>query len=194
MGFRGTVDIQNWIANLDAQQVKYPGCSGCMIHEGFYNAFQSVEGYVRKQVQALTALYRGSKIYVTGFSLGGALATIAALDIKDVFGNVDQFYSFGQPRVGNEAFATHFSSEIAQHYRVIHYADIVPHVPPQIPISYSHFAYEIWYDEKMSKYKQCGAEEFGCSKSLLPFQWTTSDHDLNAYMRLPITSSNLQQE
>ena len=158
VAFRGTVDIQNWIANLDAQQINYPGCSGCLIHEGFYDAFQTVEGYVRKQVEALAAQYRDSKIYVTGFSLGGALATVAALDLKDIFGKVDQFYSFGQPRVGNENFASHFSSVISNHFRVIHYADIVPHVPPQIPIPYSHFAYEIWYNEAMTSFKQCGAE------------------------------------
>ena len=72
-----------------------------MIHEGFYDAFQTVEGYVRKQVEALSAQYRDAKIYVTGFSLGGALATVAALDLKDIFGKVDQFYTYGQPRVGN---------------------------------------------------------------------------------------------
>ena len=49
--FRGTVDIQNWIANLDATQVKYPGCGGCLIHQGFYNAFQGVQGYVKSGIQ-----------------------------------------------------------------------------------------------------------------------------------------------
>ena len=194
MAFRGTVDIQNWIANLDAQQIAYPNCKGCLIHEGFYDAFQTVEGYVRKQIEALQKKYQGAKIYVTGFSLGGALATVAALDIKDIFGKVDEFYSMGQPRVGNEQFATFFSSQITNHFRVIHYADIVPHIPPQIPIPYSHFASEIYYNEQMSSFKQCGAEEFGCSKSLLPFQWSTSDHDINAYMKMPVKMASLQQE
>lgn len=79
VGFRGTVDIQNWIANLDAAEVSYPDCSGCMVHQGFYNAFQSVAGYVRSDVEKLISMYGGAKIYVTGFSLGGALATVGAL-------------------------------------------------------------------------------------------------------------------
>lgn len=91
-------------------------------------------------MQTLTALYRGAKIWVTGFSLGGALGVLAALDIKEIFGTVDQFYSFGMPRVGNEALATHFTESVPQRFRVIHYADVAPHVPPQIPIPYSHFA------------------------------------------------------
>jgi predicted lipase len=89
------------VANLDATQVKYPGCSGCVVHQGFYNAFSSVEGYVRKDLQALVALYRTAKIYVTGFSSGGSLATIAALDVKEIFARVDQLYTYGQSRVGN---------------------------------------------------------------------------------------------
>lgn len=121
---------------------------------------------------------------MTGFSSGGALATIAALDLKEIFGKVDDFYSFGQPRVGNEAFASFFTQQIPQRFRVIHYADIVTHVPPQIPVPYSHFANEIWYDAAMSKYKVCGAEEFTCSKSLFPTQWSLSDNDINAYMKI----------
>lgn len=38
---------------------------------------------------------------VTGFSLGSALAVFGALDLAMIFGKVDEFYSFGQPRVGN---------------------------------------------------------------------------------------------
>jgi hypothetical protein len=73
--------------------------------------------------------YSTAAIYVTGHSLGGALATLAALDIKATFGKLSEFYSYGEPRVGNAAFATYFASQMPVH-RVIHYADIVPHVPP----------------------------------------------------------------
>jgi hypothetical protein len=113
------------------------------------------------------------------------LATIAALDIHNLFGHVDHLYTFGQPRVGNEAFATYVTASIPERYRVIHYADIVPHVPPMIPIPYAHFSNEIWYDEAMKTFKQCGAEEFRCSKSVLPTSWTTSDHDINFYISIP---------
>jgi hypothetical protein len=33
--------------------------------------------------------------------MGGAIATVAALDINSIFGKVNKFYSYGQPRVGN---------------------------------------------------------------------------------------------
>ena len=184
--FRSTASVQNWIVNVDANQVKYPLCDGCLVHQGFYNGFLGVEGYIRQNVQALLATYRGAKIMVTGFSLGSALAVFGALDLKQIFNKVDEFYSFGQPRVGNENFASYFTQQVATHFRVIHYADIVPHLPPQTPLPYSHFAYEIWYDENMKTYKTCGAEEYSCSKSLLPFKWSTSDHDIAAYILIAV--------
>ena len=79
VGFRGTIDIQNWIADLDFAQISYPGCSGCLVHQGFYNAFLSVEGYLRQDLKALKEKYGSAELHITGFSLGGALATVAAL-------------------------------------------------------------------------------------------------------------------
>lgn len=101
VSFRSTASVQNWIVNVDANQVKYPLCDGCLVHQGFYNAFLGVEGYIRQNVQALLSIYRDAKIMVTGFSLGSALAVFGALDLKQIFNHVDEFYSFGQPRVGN---------------------------------------------------------------------------------------------
>jgi len=75
------------------------------------------------------------------------------------------------------------TKSVTERFRIIHYGDIVPHVPPQLPIPYAHFANEIWYDQNMKTYKQCGAEEFRCSKSLLPTSWSTGDHDFNFYIK-----------
>lgn len=70
-------------------------------------------------------------IYITGHSLGGALAQIATA----VFGS-DQIaacYTFGSPRVGNSYFDLWVKPPS---YRVMNYADIVPTVP--FPIIYRH--------------------------------------------------------
>ena len=71
-----------------------------------------VEGYIRTEVQKLTALYRDAKIFAVGFSLGSALSTIACLDMHNLFGHCDQLYTFGEPRVGDEPFATYVTQSI----------------------------------------------------------------------------------
>jgi len=83
---------------------------------------------VKAQVQFILSKYRTAAIYVTGHSVGGAIANLAALDIKSTFGRVDLFYSYGEPRVGNQIFANYSQFQMLM-YRVIHYADSVTHVP-----------------------------------------------------------------
>lgn len=39
LAFRGSSNIQNWIINLSTNQVNYPKCSGCKVHNGFYTAW-----------------------------------------------------------------------------------------------------------------------------------------------------------
>ena len=55
--------------------------------------------------------------------------------------SVSTYYTFGQPRVGNEAFANVFKTLVSE-YRVVHYADIVPHLPPEV-LGFHHVATEV---------------------------------------------------
>jgi alpha-beta hydrolase superfamily lysophospholipase len=41
------------------------------------------------------SLHRGAKIYLTGHSLGGAIALLASTDIKEVIGGLSAFTTFG---------------------------------------------------------------------------------------------------
>jgi predicted lipase len=183
--FRGTVDVKNWIANLDGSQVGYSKCSGCAVHKGFYNGYSEVSATVKAQVQFVLSKYRTAAIYVTGHSLGGALATLAALDIKGTFGRLDVFYSYGEPRVGNAAFASYFANQVPV-FRVIHYADIVPHVPP-LNMAYTHGGNQIWYTEDMQKYQVCAAEDPNCADSLPTYEFSTNDHSLSLYLKMPVS-------
>lgn len=56
---------------------------------------------MRIAVQNLHNIHPSAKIYFTGFGVGGALATLASLDIKDNIKQADLLMTFGQPRVGN---------------------------------------------------------------------------------------------
>ena len=108
VAFRGSDNTKNWIDDFDFGQIPYSKCSGCYVHNGFYLAYMTVSHEVRQQLQFLLAKYRGSSVWVTGHSLGGALATVAAMDIKINFDPPMKVYTYGQPRVGNGKFAEYF--------------------------------------------------------------------------------------
>lgn len=155
ISFRGSVDIKNWIFNLDTAAVSYPACSGCQVHHGFYTAYKGIAPTVRTLVNNLLSLYSGAKIIITGHSLGGAMAILCALDMKEIHGKVDNVYTFGQPRIGNQNFANFYQAQVSSTFRVINYADMVPHVPPE-NFNFRHGGHEVWYNPRgMKTYKVC---------------------------------------
>ena len=105
--FRGTEpwSITNWINNLDVLRKKYVFCEGCEVHSGFYDSYLNLEPEVLKNLEEMRSHYPSAKIRVTGHSLGAAFALFAALEIQRSIEDIDAFYSFGLPRVGNEKFA-----------------------------------------------------------------------------------------
>jgi predicted lipase len=86
---------------------------------------------------------------ITGHSLGGALATFAAMEIKrqvSIAASKITFYTFGSPRTGNQAFTNYIFGLYPNggNQRVTHYNDVVPHLPPTT-FSFNHIGDEIWY-------------------------------------------------
>ena len=61
------------------------------------------------KVNSLTKKYPSASIWVTGHSLGGAIANLAAVEIKQTFGKEITLYTFEAPRVGNKYFAKFFN-------------------------------------------------------------------------------------
>ncbi len=81
----------------------------------------------------------------TGHSLGGAVATLAAAYLRAA-GNAVDLYTYGSPRVGNDAFANFVSAQAGLEIRVTHLDDPVPRLPPLL-FSYRHTSPEYWlYD------------------------------------------------
>lgn len=183
IAFRGSVDTANWILNLKTTRTDYPLCSGCSVHVGFNQGFNSVKTQVNAIIDDLIAMYRGSKILLTGHSLGGALAVMAAAHIQNVYGNVGALYTMGQPRVGNDVFAQFMTSFIPNTFRVVNYADQVPHVPQSI-LGFKHSGTEIWYQRGMSQYVSCPSESKDCSNQLTILTLTQADHKMVLYLTI----------
>ncbi|KAK6130457.1 hypothetical protein DH2020_035795 [Rehmannia glutinosa] len=137
IAFRGTQEssIQNWVEDLYWKQldIDYPGVDGAMVHHGFYTAYHntSLRPGVLNAVQKAKEIYGNIKIIVTGHSMGGAMAAFCGLDLRLSLGEKNvQVMTFGQPRIGNAAFASYFNQIVPDTIRVTNDHDIVPHLPP----------------------------------------------------------------
>jgi predicted lipase len=84
------------------------------------------------------------KFIFTGHSMGGGLATLAAMDLVDLFPSEDlSLIVFGTPRVGNRQFAEALSSQVPRIRRVIEANDVVPHIPGRC-MGYYHAGSEVY--------------------------------------------------
>lgn len=124
--FRGTDDALDMLANLDTRQ-QAAFVAGARVHSGFLHRYMAVRDEARHFFDG----HDFTSLVVTGHSLGGALATIAALDLADAYPWASVgCVTFGAPRVGNATFAAHFDARLgARHWRVFHERDPVPMLP-----------------------------------------------------------------
>ena len=122
--FRGTeaTSITDIRTDTKARLITSP--SNGLVHEGFQKAFASVEESINERLES--EQLKGKPLYITGHSLGGALATIATREFKSPV-KVAASYTFGSPRVGNENWINQIKSPI---YRLVNAADSVTMLPP----------------------------------------------------------------
>ena len=103
---------------------------GGSVHQGFRDAFAEVSD----QLDAVVGAKRpDQQLWLTGHSLGGALATLAAAHVDGA--SVRGLYTYGCPRVGDASFVSNLPEQ--SHYRFVHRDDWVPTVPPEL-LGYVH--------------------------------------------------------
>lgn len=131
LAFRGTGSAVDWVSDFIAHQTPYrPLRNAGLTHKGFTDIYMSA----RDQVHALLSQLPYDKpLFITGHSLGGALATLAALDIAaNTPFTSPVVYTFGAPRVGDPQFVQTYNYIVPFHYRYQNEFDIVPHLPPLV--------------------------------------------------------------
>ncbi|XP_028400226.1 lipase ZK262.3-like [Dendronephthya gigantea] len=199
IAFRGTEHSQQLITQMKRVllEQKQSFEAGGKVQGYFKDAFEVVWKDLKSYVYEQIKKYPNYEVWVTGHSLGGALASLASTTIAFERKKRHQkktpkdnlvLYTFGQPRVGNYDYAFAHDNLVPQSFRVTHYRDVVVHLPtctvflPGTPcISLGggpyHHGKEVFYGTEImakdSSYKTCNGnpknEDFGCSDN--PLVW-----------------------
>ena len=163
--YRGSSSIRNWLVDFDIVQVPCslflsPGLSAsigssCKIHKGFAMAWAGLRDETLNAVATALAAHPSAAIVATGHSLGGAIATIAAAELRAKGYTVD-LLTYGSPRIGNKGLVSFLSSQGpvgaigssgVSHYRITHMDDPVPQLPPTLAFNYYHTSPEFWLSD-----------------------------------------------
>lgn len=198
LAFRGTLTPENWVTDLKA--ILVPSKVG-KVHDGFNEALKSVWDNLYDTI----CTWRGQDqtFWVTGHSLGGALATLAVDWLTEQDFDVDGgLYTYGQPRVGDKVFADNFNTKMnGQVFRFVNDADIVPRVPT--PPAFKHTEAVCFLDDKGNLHRNniflswlYSYSEDVAIGSIEDYKQQhpggIDDHDLNYYIRY--VYQNLQKQ
>ena len=129
LAFRGTEpdEISDVLADLNAIP------RGAMTHGLVHSGFRGELDNIWPDISYCQHKHQGKEFYITGHSLGAAMATIATSRFEE-YTPVKQLTTFGSPRVGTRSFVKNIQT---RHYRFVNNNDIVTKVPLWI-MGYKH--------------------------------------------------------
>ncbi len=137
--FRGTQTKAEWINNLRSTQRRYPRDASReglgKVHLGFLSIVSGETPFSLRPnpVEIARDLDPSKPLYITGHSLGAAIATVVAMELAirvPAIRDQIRLYAFAGPRVGDAAFAKSFRRLVPNAYRIANIADVVPSLPP----------------------------------------------------------------
>ena len=149
ISFRSTVSDDGWelTMNVLTDLKSYPTNIGFIdksvpkaekygkinVHAGFHNEYLRYREPILESVNQ----HPDKNIYVTGHSLGGALAVLNAFDIAVHTQRPVTVFTFGQPRVGGKEFREAYEELVPDSYRVVIDGDPIPRTPGTL-IDFEH--------------------------------------------------------
>lgn len=156
--WRGTDNLQEWIQDIKFDQTScdfFP--PNIEIELGFKELyFDKKIKTQRSSRNEIKDFFEKNKyiknLYITGHSLGGALATINALDLSLNFKKNPVVYTFAAPRSGNLEFAFTYNHKIPNTWRVANSHDEVPNLPPKScpPITHKYHYKHVNHEKKIT--------------------------------------------
>jgi hypothetical protein len=152
LAFRGTEprNVINWLTDASVRVEPVPGMG--QIHGGFYRNVIFIWHRIATAIEEAidgAQLQPVDDLYITGHSLGAAMAVVAAAKIfgseryREWKQRVRGIYTYGQPIVGDREFAGVCQQRFGKMlFRHVYDRDLVPHLPPTSTGPFVHFGEE----------------------------------------------------
>jgi predicted lipase len=83
ISFRGSHSVRNWLADVDFTAIPTDLCNGCTVHQGFWRSWLEARTGILAAAKSAVAKNPGFSIIATGHSLGGAIATLCAANLRN---------------------------------------------------------------------------------------------------------------
>jgi triacylglycerol lipase len=182
LAFRGTESkcLKDWMTDANINLIE--DCYG-EVHRGFSFGLNEIWQEILQKLATFRT--QNQALFITGHSLGAALATLAAarLSAPD---QVQGVYNFGSPRVGNQDFVTCFDSVYAgRAFRFVNNNDLVTRVAPR-EFGYRHISQSLYFDSLGKLHPEITAwnkflETVKGGMDVLNDFGLVSDHDMGKY-------------
>ena len=125
IAFKGTSSLKNIYANVNIRMKNVS--NNVYIHSGFLDYYKQAE----KQVEEYLNETKPKRIVLSGHSMGGAVATIAAYMLYKSYGPIIELFTFGSPQVGNMSFKKYMNAHIKKSWRFVNNKDYVVRSVPR---------------------------------------------------------------
>ena len=147
--FRGTKHASDFAQDINMTQSPFRK-DGVMVHNGFLQIYVRFADFLANVLAETLSRKKDSvhTLLLTGHSLGGALAMLSLYDAVALYSRTHRVisYTFGCPRVGNQAFADQLRSKPNVCYRVANTSDVFPQVPLPITLNVAHPTRPFFYN------------------------------------------------
>ncbi|KAI9508341.1 alpha/beta-hydrolase [Russula earlei] len=142
------------------------------VHSGFAKEHKKSARPILAEVKRLMVAHSSTHVVLVGHSLGGAVAELDSLYMKLNLpaDTTVRGVTFGTPRVGNQAWATFFDSQVSDFTRINNKRDPVPIIPGRA-LGFRHPSGEIHIDQDGSVYICPGPDNtvgLRCTNHMVP--------------------------
>ena len=141
VAFRGSTSLTDWLVDAQAAKVPFrlPDEDRTVIWQGVHSGFAFQYGAAKKDLEGiietlsnLKLIRPDARLFFTGHSLGGALATLASLDLADDAEDAGYssservLYTFGAPKAITKDLDNHHGRYVPNAHATINAEDNVP--------------------------------------------------------------------